>query len=203
TVVGFDHRGGLLDREDDRELKRERLTKQYNAQYNHAVNAWRQRLFPTPRTRIEFPSGRASTFRFHVSRAPAFARISGKPGSPPIEIPGKALPHVLHEGVSFEESRLLFSSRREDRFVSDFHPIRGVLQNRPYDFALPRSGISSDIRLGVVCPDADSPVLAEYLPSLLGPAPVDSKEEYLLEYPGFVAAFGVPLTIATPGSPGW
>jgi hypothetical protein len=203
TVVGFGPQGEPLVPEDEQELRRQKLTKQYNRQFNDAVNAWRSRLFGAATTRVEFPRGRGSSFRFVVSRAPAFARVQGGPSARPISVPAAAERHVAHDGVIYEEPKLLFTARAGDRLVPDFHPIRGVVENRPYDFPLTQRGFASDIGLGIVCPARDAQGFNRYLASLLGPAPVDSKAEYLLDYPGFARAFGVPLTVPGPGSAAW
>jgi hypothetical protein len=58
--------------------------------------------------------------------------------------------------------------------------------------------LGGDIRLGVVCPPAHARALSEYLADLRQDHKIDSKREYLLDYPGFDRAFGTSLDM-----PGW
>lgn len=64
------------------------------------------------------------------------------------------------------------------------------------------SGIPS--AWGVVCPDAESQVLETYLHQCeRRHQPHQTEQDYLLEYPGFAPAFGVPIALPQPGSEGW
>ncbi len=51
------------------------------------------------------------------------------------------------------------------------HPVRGILTNRPFDFSLTKQQLSSDIRLGIVCPKAEARQLQSYLQSAQGASP--------------------------------
>jgi len=82
--------------------------------------------------------------------------------------------------------------------------LRGLQLNRPFDFALTSQGLAPSIRLGVVCPKAESQPLSQYLcRSSQTHKPNDTETDYLIDYPGFQQAFGVMLEIPRPGEAGW
>ncbi len=61
----------------------------------------------------------------------------------------------------------------------------------------------SGISVGVVSPKRDAGQITRYLANLHQTIHPDTKLEYLLPYPGYAQAFGVPLDIASPETGGW
>ena len=59
------------------------------------------------------------------------------------------------------------------------------------------------VRIGVIAPAPEAPQLATYLSRLHQSVQPNSKEEYLLPYPGFAQTFGVPLDLPQRGHDGW
>lgn len=55
----------------------------------------------------------------------------------------------------------------------------------------------------MVAPTTEAAKLATYLARLHESVPPNSKEEYLLPYPGFAQTFGLPLDLPQPGHEGW
>jgi hypothetical protein len=96
-------------------------------------------------------------------------------------------------GLELQEPKLLFSNRRGNGTETDVNPVRGLLDNRPYDFPLNASVLGSEIRLGVVCPPEYAGALSRYITELRQNRKIDSKREYLRDYPGFDRAFGTTL----------
>jgi len=78
-----------------------------------------------------------------------------------------------------------------------------MVGNRPFDFTLTGKKFNPEVRVGVVCPGRDAPALSRYLAALHNTKAPDSKDEYLLPYPGFAQAFGLPLDVPMPGDRGW
>lgn len=195
--------GGELPEETIMELKRQLLTKQYNRQFNDATNAWRERLFPRGSAVVEFPPNTGSAFRFNISRSPAFAGISEGGGRPRPNLSQRDRRSIVHKGFEVREPALLFSNRQGSGLVKDTNPLRGIVENQPYDYVLTREGFQDTVRVGVICPTRDSQRLANYLNGLQHKRAPDSKFEYLLEYPGFAQAFGLPLDLPRPQGNAW
>lgn len=110
---------------------------------------------------------------------------------------------MAFNGTRFEEPKLRFSNKDGNGFVTDTHPIRGIVQNRPYDYAMTARDIVREVRLGVVCPQPDVQKLYGFLCDLHQSKRPTSRVEYLLPYPGFAQAFGVSLNVPLSNGSGW
>lgn len=201
TLRCTDEAGEKLPREVEQEVKRAVLGKQHNDKFNDAVNRWRERLFRAGRN-VEFPPNAGSTFRFGVRPSPNFAKITGR-NRRAVTVPHGVKRLVDVAGVEIGEPELLFSNRRGDGYEKDVNPVRGLLENRPYDYPLNTGPFGDEIRVGVVCTPAHAGVLSDYLGDLRQDRRIDSKKEYLLDYPGFDRAFGISLNLPGPHNSAW
>ena len=205
TLKVFDRAGAAAPREIANSIKVRILGYQHNKPFNKAINDWRETLFlKEPVAVFEFPPKSASTFKFRVRRTPIFAKIGVPSRSGALRLPQNMIPLIRHVGVELAEPPLLFSNKAGTSTVKDTHPIRGILRNRPYDYALTSGGLSPILRIGVVCPASDAQTLHSYLQFIDQPLTPGSKErDYLLDYPGFHLAYGLPVTVPAPDSAGW
>lgn len=194
--------GGEAPEDVARDLKLEVLGYQHNNKFNQEIDGWRTTLLKEER--LEFPVGCSSPFRFHVQRAPIVAEIRGNDRTRRIQIKDKFRKHLLHKGMEVPEPQLQFSNRTGSGVVQDPHPVRGIVENRPFDFPLTMQQHASAVQIGVLCPAAESGMLSRYLQQLhqlINPS--RSEEEYLPTFPGFQTAFGIPLQIPSPGNGLW
>ena len=201
----FDESGIEPPPEIGNPIKVEILGYQHNKPFNKAVNGWRETLFPKDRSAVfAFPTGSGSAFKFRVRRSPNFATIGLPSGGRPLRLPERMQPLIKHRGVQLTEPPLLFSNKAGTGSVKDTLPVRGILRNRPYDYPLTLRGLSSSLRVGVVCPAAESRTLHMYLNSIHSTLkPSSSERDYLLDYPGFQSAYGLPVELPDPESEGW
>lgn len=177
---------------------------QHNKPFNQAINKWRAILFPDRDARtFEYPKDCGSTFKFRARRSPVFAEIS-RPSGPALILPDRVKPFLKHRGLELAEPGLLFCNRSASGTIKDTHPIRGIVRNRPYDFPLTSRGLLRSIRIAVLCPQAEARNLASYLANAQQQhRPSRNEEDYLIDYPGFQQAYGLPLEIPHPGEAGW
>jgi len=178
---------------------------QHNKEFNQAVNKWRDRIFSDNNAIkiLEYPKDSGSTFKFKVRRSPIFAEISRRNG-PAITLRDNIKPLLKHRGIELTEPELLFSNRNASGIIKDTHPIRGIVTNRPYDFPLTSRGLVPSIRVAVVCPQREANTLDPYLANAQQRhRPSQSEQDYLIDYPGFQQAYGLPLEIPHPGDAGW
>lgn len=203
TVFGLPEWGKELPDFVQKELKRQVLSKQYNRQFNEELEHWRKALFPKGAGPLQFPPNAASSFKFRVRGTPAFARINAPRGQAGLVLADKFLDLIQFEGAVLPEPRLCFSGKDGARVVVDSHPIRGLISNRPFDFALTAKGVDTDVRLGIVCPKAEAAKLSSFLSKIGQRVRANSKEGYLLDYPGFASAFGLPLASPQAIDPAW
>ena len=187
-----------------KQIKLTILGYQHNDKFNQAIARWRRLLFAADHPTFEFPPNCGSTFRFKVTRVPIMAKIGVRDQKPALFIKDKYRPAIRHSGMMVAEPNLLFSNKAGTSFVKDSHPVRGITNNRPYDFALTQRHLVSALSLGVICPQAEAKVLHTYLHNLSQrQQPASTERDYLLDYAGFEAVFGVPLHIPQPGQTGW
>jgi hypothetical protein len=181
---------------------------QHNKEFNDAVNLWRGRLFGTKgenQALFEFPQGCASSFRFLIRRAPVFASIRAKGAKvAKINVAPKFRPLLKQFGLEVNEPRLIFSTKDGKPLATDVHPVRGIVNNRPFDFPLTKNGLKTSLRLGVICPKTEAGVFANFLDGFHRSIKAGRNEtDYLPNYPGFNSAFRVPIEIPATGSPAW
>ncbi|MEW8411145.1 MAG: SIR2 family protein [Candidatus Thiodiazotropha sp.] len=177
---------------------------QHNKPFNQAVNKWRTHLFGDAVTVLTFPHNEASSFRFHVRRSPAFAKIGLQGDGRPSSISDKLLPLLKYKGVQLDEPKLVLSNKAGVGLVTDTHPVRGVANNRPYDYPLTLKGLAPSLRIGIVCARSEVPRLRSYLHKAgQRHQPSKSERDYLVDYPGFQQAYGLPMEVPEPGMPGW
>jgi hypothetical protein len=179
---------------------------QHNKEFNEAVNSWRTKLLTTntPQKIYEYPPACGAPFKFLIRRSPAFAEVSGSRGAPTITIEPKFRPLVKQKGIQIDEPELVFTNRSGTGIVKDVHPVRGIMNNRPFDFPLTVQGFGTEIRLGIICPKAETRFLQQYLANLgRHIQPSEQEADYLPPYPGFRSAFGLDITVTEPGGPGW
>lgn len=186
-------------------IKLEILGYQHNKHFNKAVNGWRERLFPQGGpAEFAFPHDSGAPFRFRVRRTPTFASIGLQSGGGSRTIPAKMQRLIKHRGIQLPEPPLLFSNKGATAAVKDTHPIRGILNNRPFDYPLTSRGLSPSLRIGVICPASETQALYSYLQSVHRTlAPSSNQRDYLLDYPGFQSAYGLPVELPSPDSSGW
>lgn len=198
--------GEAAPHEASNALKLRILGYQHNKEFNDAVNEWRQVLLATDAAHktYEYPPSCASAFRFLIRRAPAFAEIFGHRRMPRIAVQPRVRPLLKQRGIEISEPELLFCNKAGTSPARDPHPVRGILNNRPFDYPLTRHQVSSEIRLGVICPKAETRELQAYLHSAVSQIrPGKGESDYLPAFPGFQRAFGVDFLPADPGANGW
>lgn len=201
TVKVFTAAGAPAAEADEKALKLSIFGYQHNDKFNDAVERWRRALLG-PGVVFTCPAGEETGFAFTVDRAPISAAILAAPGE--AALPDAAMKKATQRGFKVPEPQLLFGARASDGLVADAHPIRGLTSNRPFDFSLTRSGLLPDIKLGVICPAPESRAAWARLKLLAQPAaPAEPERDYLMEFPGFHQAFGLPLAIPQPGDAAW
>ncbi|MCU1303395.1 MAG: nuclease [Candidatus Sulfotelmatobacter sp.] len=181
---------------------------QHNREFNDAVNAWRGKLLTTGPVQgqkiYEFPVNCGSTFRFAIRKSPVFAVVGRDGNGPELQYHQKYRHLMKQHGVELREPELVFSNRTGSGIARDTHPVLGVVKNRPFDYALTTQGFAPQVRIGVICPKAETRILQSYLQHARQRIePGKYEKDYLPTYPGFEAAFGLPSEIPEPGSAGW
>lgn len=204
TIRVVDGVGQRTVPEIEREVKRQVLGKQWNTPFNEALNRWRDAILGgSAEAQFEFPPSSGSRVTFRLGRVPEAAQIRGPQSIRPRRVPGSLKRLLTQEGTEYQEPALVFSTGQGSGRVRDPHPIRGLIQNRPYDYSLTASGLHQSTRIGVIAPSVDAQEVTSFLAGLFEKAEPQTKQEYLLTFPGFTTAFGTSLDLPRPGMSGW
>jgi SIR2-like domain len=203
SIKIFSRSGDEIPAEQANPIKLRLLGYQHNKEFNHAIDEWRKILFTAEATVFEFPKHCGSTFKFRVHKYPIFAEISSSAGKP-LSIPNNHRSLIKHRGFQLDEPTLIFSNTSGTTTSKDSHPIRGLIQNRPFDYPLTQRGLVRSIKLGVVCPISEAQILHTYLQNVhQNHQPPQTERDYLIDFPGFETAYGLPLVIPKPQQVGW
>lgn len=187
-----------------RSIKHKRLGRQWNREYHEALTEWEVRLgLDNGACSLSYPPQSERGFQFSLSYPPGFARIlrvrRRRGGDTPETKDWEAF-----DAIRLEEPRLVFARQPSGARPPHAHPFEGLLDHGPYDLQLTQAGLYEDIRLGVVCPRSHTTRLASELAALLRPhGRVETKQEYLVAYPGFQQAYRVPLVIPQTETAAW
>lgn len=191
-------------------VKNSILGYQHNKEFNQAVNSWRALFLGTTNQSKEavkvYKLGETDTseFVFKIRKSPIFTAIKSRAQSQSIKVSAVLQPLIRQSGLRLSEPKLLFSNKQGNNYASDEHPLRGLVVNRPYDFSITQNGLSTGIKIGVICPKAEGRLVESYLlRSQARSTPSDSEKDYLIDYPGFSSVFGLPLEIPRVGDNGW
>lgn len=204
SIKVIDAQGNEPSSEISAPVKLRILGYQHNKPFNQAVNKWRKCLFHDPVTVLQFPPEEGSSFKFRVRRSPAFAKIGLPEVGKSSPIPEKLLPLLKYKGVQLAEPELVLSNKAGSGLVTDTHPVRGVANNRPYDYPLTLKGLAPSLRIGIVCARSETTRLRSYLhKASQHHQPAKSERDYLVDFPGFQQAYGLPMEVPEPDMPGW
>lgn len=205
----IDRNGKAIPRFTINKIKNAILGYQHNKEFNTALNKWRDLLLPESKdldsknVSYEFPPQSGIGFEFKIRRAPIFGSYSSSKSfhfTPPTSV----IPLIKQKGFLLDEPDLLFSNKQSSGIVKEGHPLVGLVNNRPYDFSLTTKGLMSSIRLGIIVPLKESLMLSNYLlQSQSSLQPGRTEQDYLIPYPGFSSAFGIPLEIPRQGDTNW
>jgi hypothetical protein len=202
-----DAQGQEPPREVAQVIKNGVLGYQHNHKYHEAVKRWQSHIFGTEQSvSLAFPPNCGSTFRFLLSAVPAFARIGDLRRGSGIRIDPAYEKWLTHTGFEISEPRLLFAARTVGgKPVGDEHPMRGLVANRPYDFALTTAALADRVKVAVVSPKADAQRFHSFLSEIIRPqSEPKGGQEYVINFPGFQSAFGLPVHLPPqPFAPGW
>lgn len=167
------------------------------------IARWVSRLFGRNGIQSNFPPNSATSFAFNIR--PNSAILGASTGSQysvrlPPTINEK---RIVFRGVECRDTELTFFNPAQNRMVTDFHPMRGLINNAPYDHSLNNNVLRSSISLGVICPSVHNQKFHGFLSQLNSRQGVKYNLEYVIPYSGFFEAYNANLNIPTPNSNAW
>ena len=173
------------------------LEKLFNNKYYETLEFWNKKLFNNSNIRFEYPFNSGSGLEFQISYNTAFGEINVLDPNYRTYLPRDYdKRQTQFKGVQFLEPQLVFRNLDSDNEFKDFHPMRGLVTNRPYDVNLNGTILSKDINLSVICGINYSRRLYSFLSNLQRKHSTDNiNPDYLIDYPGFLSIYNIPLNI--------
>lgn len=171
---------------------------------NNYVDEWANVLVGNRAVKLHFPVIGKDNFSFTFGASSALVGVNNISGSYRINLPLSINPkRIIMNGIECRDPELTFFSPQQNKMVNDFHPMRGLTQNSPYDFSLNDKVLRSSINIGVLCPQSYTVQLYSFLSELNNRHKVEFNIDYVLPFPGFYDAFNVGLNIPLTTSPQW
>lgn len=171
---------------------------------NNYIDEWTGLLIGNKAIKAYFPSESNDNFSFSFGANSALVGVNTNAESFQLRLPGSLNPkRIIMNGIECRDPELIFFNSQQKKMVSDFHPMRGLSQNNPYDFPLNDKVLRSSINIGVLCPQNHSSQFYTFLNALNNRHSVDFNIDYVIPFPGFYSAFNVGLNIPLTSAPQW
>ncbi|KXS32553.1 MAG: Uncharacterized protein AWT59_1322 [Candidatus Gallionella acididurans] len=184
----------LADKDVSKELRNAVYGYQHNNVFDSDLKYWTSRI-----TNIDISAHGGGSFR--IAHVPVYAGLAQKGRKP---LPSAIQQYAKQSGLLVQDASLIFSTFNGKAEVRNANPLKGLVENRPWDFQLTSSGLSPAIDIAVISPPVDSPKLKRFFGQIQERSlPTNSEKDYLQDFPGFSAAFGLPLTYPNPGEATW
>lgn len=191
-----------ISKEIKQNLSKVSLEKLFNKQYDEILENWKTILFKNSKLIFEYPDNEGTGFEFSISQNTAFAEIMVLDSNFHAYHPTKYNKNFTqHKGIQFLEPQLIFTHNNSSNPTKDFHPMRALINHRPFDFPLNGTLYSNEINLGVICSRKYSNSLYSFLNSLNQKHISNVNTDYLMDYPGFASAYNIPINIPHPEDP--
>jgi hypothetical protein len=175
------------------------LRRQPNPNFDAFLSKWKIILFPSgTRLHFDYPAQSASGFKFSISADTMHVKLMKARTESGLKFFPNSFNQktLVHGGIQYLEPQLDFIHKDTGKITRDFHPMRGLANNRPYDFPMNGNVFDSEINLGVICPVSFSDKFFRFLNRLNQQQSAGAyNPDYLLDYPGFLSAYGIPLNI--------
>lgn len=193
-----------LSKEIKQSISKPYLEKLFNNKYDEYLENWNKIIFGGKKLMFDYPINSGNDLKFTITNNSAYASIQVLDENFRAYQPNDFNQNlVLHKGVQYLEPQLLFTNKFDERQSRDFHPMRGLVTHRPYDFLFNGKVFSNEVKIGVICPDKYSQIFNSFLNGLQQQSKADKNVDYLIDYPGFSSAYNIPIDVPTIDSDRW
>jgi len=175
-----------------------------NFMVHQYINEWALRTLGTG-VRSTYPINSNSGFSFQIGHNSAILGVNRN-----ISLPSSIiLPSTIQEnrivfnGIESRDPELIFFNSQTNKMVTDFHPMRGLTNNHPFDYSLNEKVLRSSISLGVLCPEAHTEKFYRFINQLNSRHSVKYNIDYVIPFPGFYSAYKTGLDLPLTNSRNW
>ena len=178
-------------------------TRQPNLNVANYISEWAKLLLGDKGIRAKFPLGSNSSFDFIVGKNSALLGVNyGQQYS--VRLPSTLDPkRIVLRGIECRDPELEFYNSHQKAWVTDFHPMRGLTNNAPVDYAINVNVLRSTISLGVICPQSSAQTFQDFIAGLHNRHSVNYNAEFVIPFPSFYNAFKTGLTVPITDSNTW
>ncbi len=171
-----------------------------NVKFHDQIQKWINIFFPTAnKLQFEYPINSGTGFKFTISSDTMYVSLMKNNSTPRYRLstpPTFARNKIIRSGIQYGEPRLEFFNNQTNTIKLDFHPMRGLRDNKPYDYSFNGNVYDPEINLAIICPAQYNQALNLFLNRLNTKIEAGKNNpDYLLDYPGFLQAYGIPLNI--------
>jgi hypothetical protein len=193
-VVAKTASGEIAGEEPTKVLRNAVYGYQHNDVFDADLKRWTSRI-----TNVEIPDFGGQDF--FIGKIPLYAGLF-QPKQTPLS--AKWQRFSTFGGFVVEDPKLIFSSKSGQGEAKDANPLKGLVQNRPWDYSVTSSGLSMTAEVAAICPAEHARNLERFLCQLNERSePNHTELDYLQPFPGFAAGFSLPLVHARPGEATW
>lgn len=199
-TVKFDESSGKLSDDTKKEIVSSYLAKLRNRDYNNLIVLWESKLFMGNRIQFNFPKESHNPFIFQIGCNCALAGIDYTDKGLTESIATSK--QYIYNGLCIEEPELEYTGVNPDEPQYDQNPMRGLINNRPYDYAFYQA-FGTNINIGVICPESHTVQLSDFLNGLNRPLFTNQGKDYVQPYKGFEDIYSCKLNIPAVKSNKW
>lgn len=174
-----------------------------NYNIHEYIKKWADRLFGVKGIEFAQPLKSNTGFVFRILRNTAIVGINNG-GKMQVKLPNTiADDRIIFNGIECKDPDLTFFDVKKNKMTMDYHPMRGVINNAPFDYSLNERVLRSSISLGVICPEQYGKQFYDFLCQLNCKQAVKYNIDFVIPFPGFFDAFKAGLNIPTLMSSEW
>lgn len=178
-----------------------------NFNFEEYILGWKRKLFNNQRKyKFEYPLNSGSGFYFVQSSGNAYIGIT----QPRSRYGAMNFPtnfdqnQIVYKGIEYPDPQLAFYNPTDSKYIQDFHPMHGLVNNQPFDYFMNNSFFNNpSVNLNVICPNENSKDFHAFLNLLNQYIEAKHNPDYLISFPGFFKVFGIPINIPAPQSQAW
>lgn len=176
----------------------------YNGKYDEKLAEWEKILFGNKKyISFNIPLNTQNDFIFTIGKNRAFASVSvldtNYRSYKPNFFEEKSL---LYKGIQLLEPQLEFINSG-GLISKDYHPMRGLINYKPYDSLLHERMFFKSIDVGVICPQYASIRFYEFLNNLNKKIKTDANSDYVIHFEGFSNIYNININIPSIQSDRW
>lgn len=174
-----------------------------NKNINEYILKWVNKVVGRNKFSTCFPLNSSSPFVFSIGPRSALIGISyGFKKS--VSLPTSISPNrIVFKGREYRDPALKFYNSSMHQTTEDFHPMRGLKNNSPIDYAMNNGVLKSSISVGVLCPNSHKEQFSKFISGLNTHSTAKHNTDFLISFPGFFDAFKTGLDIPNPESDKW